>query len=130
MMNELMVFTDLYKFLGALGPMRISMTGKTFSVGFTPMRFAGKVAKFATLNGEKNHQCLILHVDAGNPTSTRGEVVQDAIQMTLGFDIQQMRKFKRKNHEAYIPLEVLTNTKRLEAAKELIENEYFRAIKK
>lgn len=52
-MNELIVFSDLYKFLGSLGSMRISMTGKTLSIGFTPIKFAGKMAKFASLNGKK-----------------------------------------------------------------------------
>lgn len=128
-MNELMVFSDLYKFLGSLGPMRISMTGKTLSIGFTPMKFAGKMAKFATLNGEKNQRCLILHVDAGNPNSTKGLEIQSNVQSILGFDIQEMRKFKRKNHEVYIPLEVLTEDGNLKVAKEIIQNEYFRVEK-
>lgn len=129
-MNELIVFSDLYKFLGSLGPMRISMTGKTLSIGFTPMKFAGKMAKFATLNGEKNYRCLILHVDAGNPNSTRGIEIQKQAQALLGFEIESLRKFKRKGHEVYIPLEVLVDASNLKDAKELIQNEYMKVTSK
>lgn len=109
-MNELIVFSDLYKLLGSLGPMRISMTGKTLSIGFTPMKFAGKMAKFATLNGEKNYRCLILHVDAGNPNSTKRLEIQKEAQALLGFDIESLRKFKRRSDEVYIPAEKFKTT--------------------
>lgn len=125
-MSELIVFSDLYKFLGSLGPMRISMTGKTLSIGFTPMKFAGKMAKFATLNGEKNQRCLILHVDAGNPNSRKGFEIQQQMQALLDFDIEVLRKFKKKGHEVYIPLEVLVDSANLKAAKEFIQGEYLR----
>ncbi|WP_392455259.1 hypothetical protein ACF3OH_00205 [Chryseomicrobium aureum] len=125
-MSELILFSDLYKFLGSLGPMRISMTGKTLSIGFTPMKFAGKMAKFATLNGEKNYRCLILHVDAGNPNSIKGPKIQEQVQALLGFDIEVLRKFKKKGHEVYIPLEVLLDSSNLKAAKEFTQGEYLR----
>ncbi|MFE8700753.1 hypothetical protein ACFYKX_09015 [Cytobacillus sp. FJAT-54145] len=123
-MNELQVFSELHKFLAGLGPMEINLAPKSLTLGYSPRSFRGKAPKFATLYGEKRYNCLILHVDPGNKESTKGKIVQKEIQQLLHFNIIEMRNFSLKNHEVYIPFEVIDSKNRLELVKEFVRVQY------
>lgn len=91
-MNELLVFSELHKFLNSLGPMKCTIAPKSLSIGYKPFTFWGNTSKFATLYGDKRYQCLILHVEPFNPESTKGKELQKEIQKIVGFEISEMRK--------------------------------------
>ncbi|MCM3053924.1 MULTISPECIES: hypothetical protein [Bacillaceae] len=105
-MNELLVFGDLHKYLCKLGQMEVAIPESSFAPGYNRLGWRGK-RKFATLHGDKKYQCLILHVDPGNPESKKGKIIQKEIQEILKFDIKEMRSFSLKKHEVYIPLELI-----------------------
>lgn len=96
-MNELQVFSELHKFLNGLGPMECTVAPKSLTLGYKPIRFSGRMPKFATLYGEKRYNCLIIHVEPGNQESIYGKIIQKEIQQLLHFDIQEMRSFALKN---------------------------------
>lgn len=123
-MNELQVLAELHKFLNSLGPMQISLPSKNFTIGYTPLTFWGKQIKFATLNGDKKYQCLILHVDPGNPESTKGKIIQKEAHELLNFDINELRTIKMKNHEIYIPFEIINSKEKMNILKEFIHKQF------
>jgi hypothetical protein len=124
-MNELQVFSQLHKFLNALGAMEYTLAPKSLTLGYKPIRFGyGKMPKFATLYGEKRYNCLILHVDPGNQDSNKGKMVQKEIQQLLHFDIQAMRSFELKKHEVFIPFEVIDTKGKMELLKEFVQKQY------
>jgi len=125
-MNELLVFSELHKFLNSLGPMNCTIAPKSLSIGYKPFTFWGKTSKFATLYGDKRYQCLILHVEPFNPESTKGKELQKEIQKIVGFEISEMRNFKLKNHEVYIPLELMRKEENLKIVKHFTEEQYKR----
>ncbi|CAM5222712.1 hypothetical protein UACE39S_02541 [Ureibacillus acetophenoni] len=120
-MNELLVFGELHKFLNSLGPMNVSLPTKSLSIGYTPFTFAGIRTKFATLQGDKKYRCLIVHIDPGNPESTKGKKVQKEIQRIFNFDILEMRKIQLKKHEIYIPFEVIDTKEKMNILKDVIQ---------
>ncbi|SFD75816.1 hypothetical protein [Bacillus sp. UNCCL81] len=121
-MNELIVFSELHKYLNGLGPMKCTMAAKSLSLGYKPITFSGASTKFATLNGEKKYHCLILHVDPGNPESSRGKSIQKEVQQILNFEIKEMRNFLLKKHEIYVPFEVIDSKEKMELLKAIIKN--------
>lgn len=123
-MNELHVFSELHKFLNSLGPMEFTLAAKSLTLGYKPRFFAKRMPKFATLYGEKRYNCLILHVDPGNLESTKGKMVQKEIQQLLHFDIQEMRSFALKKHEAFIPLELIDSKEKLVILKDFVRKQY------
>lgn len=123
-MNELLVFGELHKYLNSLGPMVCTIAGKSLSLGYKPMTFRGASKKFATLYGDKKYSCLILHVDPGNPDSTKGKEIQKEVQVILKFDIREMRKFVLKKHEVFIPFEVINSKEKMELLKVFIKQQY------
>jgi hypothetical protein len=92
-MNELLVLGELHKYLNSLGPMDCTIAAKSLSLGYRSISFRGASTKFATLFGDKKYQCLILHVDPGNPESVKGKIAQREIKEVLKFDIKEMRNF-------------------------------------
>lgn len=78
--------------------------------------------KFATLNGSKSYQCLILHVAPGDKETDLGERLQQHIQGMLGFDFKELRKFKLKNNEVVVPLEVVDTKEKMQVLKEFIQH--------
>jgi len=76
--------------------------------------------KFATLHGGRSYQSLILHVDPGNRSTTRGKDFQKRIQSELAFDIVAIRKHVIKSNEVYIPLEMLLNENSIDTIKQFI----------
>ena len=80
--------------------------------------------KFATLYGDKKYYCLILHVDPGNPESTRGKSDQKEVQKILKFEIKEMRNFLLKKHEVYVPFELIDSKEKMERLKVFIKNKY------
>ncbi|PGS55773.1 hypothetical protein [Bacillus sp. AFS041924] len=123
-MSELIVFGELHKYLNSLSPMKCTMAAKSLSLGYKPISFSGASKKFATLYGDKNYQCLILHVDPGNPDSTWGKAVQKEVQQILNFEIKEMRNFRLKKHEVYVPFEVIDSKEKMELLKAIIKNIY------
>ena len=121
-MNELLVFGELHKYLNGLGPMVYNLAPKSLSVGYKPKFSYGHInKKFATLYGDKKYQCLILHVDPGNPESIKGKMVQKEIQEILIFDIKEMRNFQLKKHEVYVPIEVIDSNEKMKVLKAFIK---------
>lgn len=87
--------------------MKCTIAPKSLSIGYKPFTCWGKTSKFVTLYGDKRYQCLILHVEAFNPESTKGKELQKEIQKIVGFKISEIRNSKLKNHEVYIPIELM-----------------------
>ncbi|MED4206181.1 hypothetical protein [Neobacillus mesonae] len=129
-MNELQVFSELHKFLNSLGPMEFTLAPKSLTLGYKPIRFAGRRQKFATLYGEKRYNCLILHVDQGNQESKKGKMTQKEIQQLLYFDIQEIRGFALKKNEVYIPFEVIDTKEKIEDLKDFVQEQYMIFIKR
>ena len=50
-----------------------------------------------------------------------GKAVQKSVQDTMQFKIEEMRKITLKNHEVYIPFEVIDSKEKLGYVKELVE---------
>ena len=123
-MNELQVLAELHKFLNSLGAIQNSIPSKNFAIGYTPRTFWGQQNRFATLNGDKKYQCLILHVDPGNPESTKGKTVQKEAHQLLNFDINELRTIKLKKHEVYIPFEVIDSKEKMSILKEFIHKQF------
>jgi hypothetical protein len=123
-MNELQLFSELHKFLNSLGAMEYTLAPKTLTLGYKPIRFGVKSPKFATLYGEKNYYCLILHVDPGNKESIRGEMIQKEVQKLLHFNIKEIRGFALKKHEVYIPFEVIDTKEKLVDLKDFVRRQY------
>jgi len=123
-MNELLVLGELHKYLNSLGPMDCTIAAKSLSLGYRPISFRGASNKFATLYGDKKYQCLILHVDPGNPESVKGKIAQREIQEVLKFDIKEMRNFPLKKHEVFIPFELIDSKEKMELLKTFIKNQY------
>ncbi len=122
-MNELLVLSELHKFLNSLGRMECTIAPKSLSLGYKPISFWGKSNKCATLYGDKKYQCLILHVDPGNPESTKGKTVQKEVQQLLNFDIREIRNFNLKKHEVYIPFEVINSNEKMNFVKGFINKQ-------
>lgn len=119
---ELQVMEALHKHLTSLGMVQFTLAPKSLVIGYKAYTFYGKpLPKFATLHGAKKYRCLVLHVDAGNPDSTMGKVYQKKVQEILQFKIEEVRKITLKNHEAYIPFEVIDSKEKLTYVKELVE---------
>jgi hypothetical protein len=129
-MNELIVFGELHKFINSLGKMNCTIAPKSLSIGYKPISFWGQTSKFATLYGDKRYQCVILHVDPGNPESAKGKEIQKEIQELLDFDIRELRSFKLKKHEVFIPLELMKSTKEINIVKDFISLQYQRVVNK
>jgi len=123
-MNELQVLAELHKFLNSLGPMQISLPSKNFTIGYTPRTFWGQQIKFATVNGDKKYQCLTLHVDPGNPESTKGKTIQKEVHQLFQFDINELRTIKLKKHEIYIPFEVINSKEKMNILKDIIHKQF------
>jgi hypothetical protein len=123
-MTELQVFSELHKFINGLGAMNNTLASKSLSVGYIPLRFGRRYSKFATLYGEKRYNCLILHVDPGNPESTKGKEVQEEVQVLLHFEIKEMRSFALKKHEVFIPFEVIDTKEKLEQLKGFVQKHF------
>ncbi len=123
-MNELQVCSELHKFLNCLGVMENNLASKSLTLGYRPIRFGGRMHRFATLNGEKRYNCLILHVDPGNPESNKGKMIQKEIQQLLHFNIQEMRSFTLKKHEVFIPFEAISSKKEMELLKGFVQKQY------
>ncbi|WP_423798151.1 hypothetical protein [Neobacillus sp. SAB-20_R2A] len=123
-MNELQVFSELHKFLNGLGEMTYTLPAKSLSLGYTPQRFGRRYSKFATLYGEKRYNCLILHVDPGNPESMKGKIIQKEIQELLHFEIKELRSFALKKHEVFIPFEIIDTKEKLEQLKDIVSKQY------
>lgn len=129
-MNDLQVFSELHKFLNALGPMEYTLAPKSLTLGYKPRFFGRRMSKFATLYGEKRYNCLILHVDPGNQESIKGQVIQKEIQQLLDFEIQEMRNFSLKKHEVYIPFESIDTKEKMEVIKDFVLKQYEIFIRK
>ncbi|MCH6267543.1 hypothetical protein [Neobacillus citreus] len=123
-MNELQVFSELHKFLNGLGEMNCTLAPKSLSLGYIPLRFGRRFSKFATLYGEKRYNCLILHVDPGNPESIKGKMIQKEIQELFHFEIKEMRSFALKKHEVFIPFEIIDTKEKLEQLKDFVSKQY------
>lgn len=123
-MNELLVLGELHKFLNSLGPMNCTLPSKSLSIGYTPISLWGQRTKFATLHGDKKYRCLILHVDPGNPESSKGKMVQKEIQQLFNFDIQEKRKIQLKKHEIYLPFEVIDSKEKMNSLKDFIQKQF------
>lgn len=123
-MNELLVLGELHKYLNKLGPMVCTIAEKSLSLGYKPVTFKGASKKFATLYGDKKYRCLILHVDPGNPESLMGKSIQKEIQEILKFEITEMRTFKLKKHEVFVPFEVVDSKEKMELLKSFILKQY------
>ncbi len=123
-MNELHVFADLNKYLNSLGSMVYTLPAKSLSVGYTLHFFGRAPKKIATLNGEKKYHCLIIHVDPGNPESTKGKIIQKEIQDILKFDIEEMRNIQLKKHEVYVPFEIIDSKEKIKFLKDFIKYQY------
>lgn len=123
-MNELLVFGELHKYLNSLGFIECTIANKSLSLGYKPITIRGASKKFATLYGDKRYRCLILHVDPGNPESAKGKIIQKEIQKILNFDIGQMRTFKLKKHEVFIPFEVIDTKEKMGILKDFIAIQY------
>ncbi|MCB5239633.1 MULTISPECIES: hypothetical protein [Niallia] len=123
-MNELNIFGELHKYIIGLGPMKCTIAGRSLTLGYKPISFRGSSKKFATLYGERKYNCLIIHVDPGNPQSDKGRIIQMEIQEMLKFNIGQMRNFLLKKHEIYIPFEVIDSKERMELVKAFIVKQY------
>ncbi|WP_253702009.1 hypothetical protein [Bacillus sp. FJAT-27445] len=104
--------------------MEYSLAPKSLILGYKPFSFYGGRPKFATLHGEKSYRCLVLHVDPGTKDSPKGKLVQKQIQEILDFDIQKMRTFQLKNHEVYVPFEVIESKEKLQVLKSFILEQY------
>ncbi|MFJ7971680.1 hypothetical protein [Psychrobacillus sp. NPDC096389] len=118
-MNNLVAFSELHQYLSNFN-MRLMLAEKNLIIGYKPFSYAGMQPKFATLNGSKNYQCLILHVAPGDKETDLGESLQQKIQEELGFVFTELRKFKLKNNEVAIPLEVLDSKEKMNILKEFI----------
>ncbi|PGL66768.1 hypothetical protein [Bacillus sp. AFS055030] len=129
-MNELIVFGELHKYINSLGPMKCTMAAKSLSLGYKPISFSGAFKKFATLYGDKKYHCLILHVDPGNPESTKGKAIQKEVQEILNFEIKEMRNFVLKKHEVYVPFEIIDSKEKMELLKVTIKCIYEILFKK
>jgi hypothetical protein len=123
-MNELLVLGELHKYLNGLGPMVCTLPAKSLSLGYRPNSFGRPYKRFATLNGDKKYQCLILHVDPGNPESVKGKIVQKEIQEILKFNLNEMRNFQSKNHEVYVPFEIIDSKEKMKELKAFINTHY------
>jgi len=124
-MSELLVMESLHKHMASLGAMQHSLAPKSFVIGYKPLTYYGKpLPKFATLHGGKKYRCLVLHVDAGKPSSTKGKEIQKVVQGELQFDIASCRKMPLKAQETYIPFEVLDSKAKLDFVKEIITSLY------
>lgn len=100
---------------------RCTLAEKNLIIGYKPFSFMGIQPKFATLNGSKNYQCLILHVAPGDKKTDLGEQLQQQIQGLLAFDFTELRKFKLKNNEVAVPLEVVGTKEKMKVLKEFIQ---------
>ncbi|MEH7115517.1 hypothetical protein V7124_24620 [Neobacillus niacini] len=129
-MNELQLFSELHKFLNSLGAMEYTLAPKTLTLGYKPRRFGVKSSKFATLYGEKNYNCLILHVDPGNKDSIRGEMIQKEVQKLLHFNIKEIRGFALKKHEVYIPFEVIDTKEKLVELKDFVRRQFISIVRR
>ena len=129
-MNELQLFSELHKFINSLGAMEYTLAPKTLTLGYKPFRFGIKSSKFATLYGEKNYNCLILHVDPGNKESIRGEMIQKEVQKLLHFNIKEIRGFALKKHEVYIPFEVIDTKEKLAELKDFVRGQYISIVRR
>ncbi|WP_419959460.1 hypothetical protein [Psychrobacillus sp. BM2] len=110
-MNNLLAFNELHLYLMSFD-VRCTLAGKNLIIGYKPFSFVGIQPKFATLNGSKSYQCLILHVAPGDKETDLGGRLQLQIQEQLGFELLQLRKFKLKNNEVAVPLEVVDTKKK------------------
>lgn len=132
-MNELQVFSTLHKYLNNLGPMEFALAPKSLTLGYKPVIYWGARTKFATLYGEKKYNCLILHVDPGNPESTKGKAIQKEVQQLIDFDIREIRKLQLKKHEVFIPFEVIDSKEKMDLLKTFVKvqyEEFLQTIKK
>jgi hypothetical protein len=123
-MNELNIFSELHKFINALGPMSSTLAAKSMVLGYRPISFRGASPKFATLHGEKRYSCLVLHVDPGNKESAKGKTLQKQIQDILHFDIRELRTFQLKNNDIYVPFEVVDTKQKLLLLKDFVQAQY------
>lgn len=129
-MNELQLFSQLHKFLNSLGTMEYTLAPKTLTLGYKPRHFGVRSTKFATLYGEKNYNCLILHVDPGNKESVRGEMIQKEVHELLHFNIKELRGFALKKHEVYIPFEVIDTKEKLVDLKDFVRRQYISFVRR
>lgn len=114
---ELQVMGTLHKYLTSLDAVEGSLATKSLVIGY---KKSGMPYKMVTLHGEQGFRCVVLHVDAGNPNSSEGKANQKMVQETLSFQIEEIRSFPLKNHEAYIPFEMIDSNEKLEYVKGLI----------
>lgn len=96
---------------------RVPLATNSLIIGY---KKNGDAYKKVTLHGEQGFRCVVLHVDAGNPNLSEGKAYQKMVQETLPFQIEEIRTFPLKNHEAYIPFEMIDSKEKLEYVKELI----------
>ncbi|MFJ8065679.1 hypothetical protein ACIQYS_13695 [Psychrobacillus sp. NPDC096426] len=120
-MNNLLAFNELHQYLMSF-QVRCTIAEKNLIIGYKPFTFLGIQPKFATLHGNKNYQCLILHVAPGDKKTDLGEQLQQHIEAKLAFDITELRKFKLKNNEVCIPLEVIDTKEKMKVLKEFIQH--------
>lgn len=124
-MNELLIVSELHKFINSLGVMEYTLAAKTLTLGYKPKHFWAASNKFATIMGDKKHRYLILHVEPGNPESTKGKTVQKEIQQLLNFDIREVRNFTSlKKHEVYVPFEVVDSNEKMKLLKAFIKKQF------
>lgn len=63
----------------------------------------------------------MLHIEAGKPTSTKGQELQQIVQETLQFDVNEIRQFAMKTNETYIPFEVIDSKEKMDFVKAIIK---------
>ncbi|WP_391203125.1 hypothetical protein [Psychrobacillus sp. L4] len=119
-MNNLLVFNELHQYLMSF-QVRCTLAEKNLIIGYKPFSFVGIQPKFATLNGSKNYHCLILHVAPGDKQTDLGEQLQRQMQEQLVFDFNELRKFKLKNNEVAVPLEVVNTKEKMKILKDFIQ---------
>ncbi|TQR14715.1 hypothetical protein [Psychrobacillus soli] len=119
-MNNLLAFNELHQYLMSF-QVRCTIAEKNLIIGYKPFSFVGIQPKIATLHGSKNYQCLILHVAPGDKKTDLGKQLQREIQGQLAFDITELRKFKLKNNEVFVPLEVVDTKEKMKVLKEFIQ---------
>ena len=119
-MNNLVAFSEIHQYLMSF-QVRCTIAEKSLVIGYKPFNFLGTQPKFATLHGSKNYQCLILHVAPGDKTTDLGKQLQQQIQVQLAFDITELRKFKLKNNEVFVPLEIVDTKEKMKVLKEFIQ---------
>lgn len=123
-MNNLIPFNDLHQYLSSFD-ITYTMAAKSLILSYQPRSFAyGVQPRFAALHGAKSYQCLILYVAPKNNTSTLGVEMQKKVEELLFFNLKEMRRFKVKNNEVVIPLEVIDTKEKLNSVKEVIAQVY------